>query len=101
MLGKTLAQYCPDDSLMTKEQKRIEAELTKFEENIWGDKARKDSLDSIAKVEANTPKAAKKAAKANRRTTTSEKKTVTKKPKKNASTSSSSAARVSVRRQRH
>ena len=101
MLGKTLAQYCPDDSLMTKEQKRIEAELTKFEENIWGDKARKDSLDSIAKVEANTPKAAKKAAKANRRTTTSEKKTVTKKPKTNASSSSSSAARVSVRRQRH
>lgn len=101
MLGKTLAQYCPDDSLMTKEQKRIEAELTKFEENIWGDKARKDTLDSIAKVEAKMPKAAKKAAKANRRKNTSEKNTVTKKPKSNASSSSPTAARVSVRRQRH
>ncbi len=101
MLGKTLAQYCPDDSLMTKEQKRIEAELTKFEENIWGDKARKDSLDSIAKAQANLPKAAKKAAKTNKRATTSTTKTVKKKPKSNASSNQPAAARVSVRRQRH
>ncbi len=34
---------------MAKEQKRIEAELAAFEKNIWGNQARKDSLDSIAK----------------------------------------------------
>jgi gliding motility associated protien GldN len=35
MLGQTLAQYCPTDSAMAKEQQRIEAELKAFEENIW------------------------------------------------------------------
>ncbi len=101
MLGKTLAQYCPDDSLVTKEQKRIEAELKNFEENIWGDKARKDSLDSIAKVEAAQPKS-KKAAKSNKRTSSATStKTVEKKPKVKTNTSSAPAARVSVRRQRH
>ena len=37
MLGRTLAQYCTTDSALTKEQKRIEAELAKFEKNIFGD----------------------------------------------------------------
>ena len=101
-LGKTLAQYCPTDSAMAKEQKRIEGELAKFEENIWGDKARKDSLDSIAKAIAADPKAAKKAAKANRRASGNSSATVTKQKKtKSSSSSASSSARVSVRRQRH
>ena len=30
LLGRTLAQYCPTDSAMAKEQKRIEDELLKF-----------------------------------------------------------------------
>ena len=34
MQGNTLAQYCPSDSAMAKEQKRIEAELAAFEKNI-------------------------------------------------------------------
>ena len=34
MLGRTLAQYCPNDSAMTKEQKRIEAELKEFEKHM-------------------------------------------------------------------
>lgn len=101
MLGKTLAQYCPDDSLVSKEQKRIEKELLNFEENIWGDKARKDSLDSIAKAEAAAPKAAKKAARSNKRAAATSAKTVEKKPKTKSESSSPSAARVSVRRQRH
>lgn len=104
MLGKTLAQYCPTDSAMASEQKRIEAELQKFESNIWGDQARKDSLDSIAKAEAANPKAAKKAAKANRRTaqaSANNTSTATKKTNTRTSSTSSSAARVSVRRQRH
>lgn len=101
MLGKTLAQYCPDDSLVSKEQKKIEKELLNFEENIWGDKARKDSLDSIAKAEAAAPKAAKKAARSNKRAAATSAKTVEKKPKTKSESSSPSAARVSVRRQRH
>ena len=101
MLGQTLAQYCPTDSAMAKEQKRIEAELKAFEENIWGDKARKDSLDSIAKVEAANPKAKK--SRVNRRSAGNSDTTVSKKPAKSSASSSgaSSAARVSVRRQRH
>ncbi len=100
MLGRTLAQYCPTDSAMAKEQKRIEAELKKFEENIFGDKAKKDSLDSIAKLDPKAARAAEKIAKKNRRTAgNDDKEKVSKKPK-TRSTSSSSSARVSVRRQR-
>lgn len=96
MLGRTLAQYCPTDSALAKEQRRIEGELAAFEKNIWGDQARKDSLDSIAKVEAKDKKSRK--AKTNRRASTSVKRS---KSKSKSSPSGSSAARVTVRRQRH
>lgn len=96
MLGKTLAQYCPTDSAMAAEQKKIEGELKAFEQNIFGDPARKDSLDSIAN--ANPTKAEKKAKKAARRGSTTR---VSKKQKESSSSSGSSAARVTVRRQRH
>ena len=106
MLGQTLAQYCPTDSAMQKEQQRIEAELKAFEENIWGDKARKDSLDSIAKVIQANPKAARKAAKANRRAAgAAGKNDATGVQKKSTnrrrSSATGSSARVSVRRERH
>ena len=39
MLGKTLAQYCPNDSAMAAEQKKIERELVAFEKTIYGDPA--------------------------------------------------------------
>ena len=105
MLGRTLRQYCPTDSAMTAEQKKIEGEITAFEKNIWGDPVRKDSLDSIAKAIAADPKAAKKARK-NRRNSSSassDNTTVSKKSKSSSSgsSSSSSSARISVRRQRH
>ena len=96
MLGRTLAQYCPTDSALAKEQKRIENELAAFEKNIWGDQARKDSLDSIAKAEVKDKKGKK--AKRNRRATTSVKK---RRSKSSSSLSGSPAARVTVRRQRH
>ena len=48
MLGRTLAQYCPTDSAMTAEQKKIEAELAAFEKNIFNAPEKKDTLDSIA-----------------------------------------------------
>lgn len=103
MLGQTLAQYCPTDSAMKKEQDRIEAELLSFEKNVWGDQARKDSLDSIANVKKDS-KASKTKKTTSRRTSSSEKTTVAKSSKttkQKSSSSSSSAARVSVRRQRH
>ena len=101
MLGRTLAQYCPTDSAMANEQKRIEAELVAFEKNIWGDQARKDSLDSIAKLKED-PKA-KKALKKNRRAErkSKEAKVKTRRSSGSSSSSGSSPARVSVRRQRH
>lgn len=100
MLGKTLAQYCPDDSAMTKEQKRIEAELTAFEKNIWGDQARKDSLDSIAKLDKKQLKATKKNRRAGGDTTT-KKVSKTRRSSSSPKSSSGSAARVTVRRERH
>jgi hypothetical protein len=96
--GKTLAQIVGNDSTkLSAEQKRIEAELEQFEKNLWGDQAKKDSLDSIAKAQKDV-KGTKKAK--NRRaggSTTKKEKSVKSRP----TASSSSAARVSVRRQRH
>ena len=99
VLGKTLAQLAGGDSTKyTKEQQRIEAELEAFRNNIFGDKHKRDSLDSIANANPENVKAAAKKArkakakaeKANRRSRSS-----------SGESSGSSAARVSVRRQRH
>ena len=100
LLGRTLAQYCPTDDAMAKEQKRIEDELLKFSKNIYGDQARKDSLDSIAKIDPKLAKKAARKAKTSRRSSTSTVKVKSSSSSKSSS-SGSSAARVSVRRQRH
>ena len=97
MLGKTLAQYCPNDTALAKEQKRIEAELKAFEQNIFGDKARKDSLDSISKIDPKTLKAMKKGKTAKSKSSVRKSKS----SKSSGGSSSSGTARVSVRRQRH
>ena len=108
MLGKTLAQYCPTDSALQKEQQRIEGELKAFEEKIFGDKQRKDSLDSISRLTTADLKAARKARKGKggdeatvkQKSTSSSRRTkAAKAPKSSASSSGSS--RMSVRRQRH
>ena len=97
MLGKTLAQYCPNDTALAKEQQRIEAELKAFEQNIFGDKARKDSIDSIAKMDPKELKALRKG-----KTPKAAKSSVRKsKTRTSGGGSSSGSARVSVRRQRH
>ena len=107
MLGRTLAQYCPTDSAMAKEQARIEAELQQFEKTVWGDQAKKDSLDSIANAKAVAEKGAKKAkAKTARQRSSSgtESKPAAKsnsKATKPKSSGTASSARVSVRRERH
>lgn len=98
MLGKTLAQYCSSDSAMSKEQKKIEAELAAFEKNLWGDQAKKNSLDSIAKLDKKNVKGVKK----NRRSSSGKSSGSTVKNRRQRSSSpSTSAARVSVRRERH
>ncbi|WP_314126978.1 gliding motility protein GldN [Segatella maculosa] len=96
MQGKTLAQYCNTDSALNKEQRRIESEIASFEKNIWGDQARKDSLDSISRLDRKQLKAVR--AKGQRAATSLR--------RSRRSTSGSSApvagsARVTVRRQRH
>lgn len=97
MLGKTLAQVAGGDTAkLSREQSRIEKEIERFEQNVWGDKARKDSLDSIAKLDKKELKAVKSKNK-NRRTTL----TTVKRTRRSSSPSTSSAARVTVRRQRH
>ena len=95
-MGKTLAQIAGNDSTkLTAEQKRIEAELEAFRNNIFGDKAKRDSLDSLAMAD---PKAAKKL----QRSRSSQKTTATKTKKaKSSSSRSSSGGSMSVRRQRH
>ena len=96
MLGKTLAQYCPTDSAMAAEQKKIERELTDFEKTIYGDQARRDSLDSIA-----ASKEAEKAPKKMGRSRRSASVGSVRRTRRPASNSSSGPARVTVRRERH
>lgn len=114
MQNRSLQQQFPSDSLLRKEQSRIEKEMADFEEHIW--KERVDSVelarkDSIAAAEAakkprgirssRTPAKegdAAKAPRSQRRTSVATKKEKT----PSASSGGGSAApRVSVRRQRH
>ena len=99
MLGRTLAQYCPDDSSMVKEQRRIEQELLDFEKNIFGDQVKKDSLDSIAKVQTDAKGKKEKKTKRTARSRSGEEKV--KAPRSSSSSSAATPARVSVRRERH
>lgn len=119
LLGKTLAQYCTNDSAMAKEQKRIEAELAAFEKNVWGDQAKKDSLDSIAQAknlkegnvkrknrrgssglsassDSSTSSSSSKSSKSSRTKSSS-----VRNRRANSSSSSVAPARVTVRRERH
>lgn len=96
-LGKTLAQIAGEDSTKyTAEQRRIEAELEAFRQNLFGDKAKKDSIDSLATAD---PKALK-GSKSKKSEKTARVKTKRERSS-SSSSSSSSAARVSVRRERH
>lgn len=101
MLGKTLSQVVGNDSVkLSKEQRRIENEIAQFEKSMWGNPARKDSLDSIAKLDTKALKADRKV----RRTRRSNDNGTTvrnRRAQSSSSSSSSGTARVTVRRQRH
>lgn len=99
MLGRTLSQEYPTDSAMANAQKRIEAEIKLFEKNMWGDQARKDSLDSIAKLNPKDVKS--KRVKRNRRAAGKKSTVKSSRSRRTSSSSSNSPARVTVRRQRH
>lgn len=117
---RLLSNYCPDDSAMTREQKRIEKQLNDVQEHVYG----RDSVyyaklraDSLAQAEADSIAAAGKTAKTPRRTTntrrttssnrrTTTTKTSTPKVKKQKNKSATTKPKragggLSVRRQRH
>lgn len=97
MLGQTLAQVAGGDTAkLSREQMRIEHEIENFEKAMWGNQARKDSLDSIAHLD----KKDKKALRRNRRARGGSRAKV-KNRRSSSASSGSSAARISVRRQRH
>ena len=98
--GKTLIQLCDGDTTkLSAEQKRIEKELEAFRKNIFGDPAKKDSLDSLANINPQNLKAKQKAA----RKSSSSRRTKAGKSKSggNSTSPANSSARVTVRRQRH
>ena len=100
MLGKTLAQEVGSDSVrLSKAQQRIDNEIAAFESKIWGDQAKKDSLDSIAKLDPKALKSSKKTPRVRRSSARTER--VKSKRGQTPQTVSSGAARVTVRRQRH
>jgi len=93
-LGKTLAQIAGNDSTkLTSEQKRIEKELETFRNNIFGDKAKRDSLDSIASIDPKQTKVKKE-----RKSRSS---SASRSKGSKSSSGGSSSPRVSVRRERH
>lgn len=97
MLGQTLAQVAGGDTAkLSREQMRIEHEIENFEKAMWGNQARKDSLDSIAHLDKKDKKALRK----NRRARGGSRAKV-KNRRSSSASSGSSAARISVRRQRH
>ena len=99
MLGKTLAQVAGNDSTkLSAEQKRIEKELETFRNNIFGDKQKRDSLDSIANLD---PKVVKKMKRTTSASSDTKAEKATKTKTRRAKSSGSSGGTVSVRRQRH
>lgn len=101
MLGKTLAQEAGGDSIkLSKEQQRIDKEIATFESRLWGDQAKKDSLDSIAKLDPKALKGSKKTPRVRRASARTERVKSSRNRVPQTSTTSG-AARVTVRRQRH
>ncbi len=98
MLGKTLAQVAGDDAdKLTEEQKRIEAEITAFEESIYGAKPSPEEPTEDSTEATKTEKTKKSSSSARATKTSKSEKTKTLK----STSSTSTTARVSARRERH
>lgn len=90
------------DDAAKKEQEKIEKELLAFERSMYGHTPQRDSLDSIAKVQPEEEKVARKSKTPSRSSRSSRTKTEkTKTAKSSSGGGSGSQARISVRRQRH
>lgn len=101
LLGKTLAQEVGGDSVkLSKEQQRIDKEIAAFESRIWGDPAKKDSLDSIARLVPTASRSSKKTPRVRRASARAERVKASH-TRASQTISASGAARVTVRRQRH
>ena len=107
MQNRSLQQYCATDSLLKKEQTRIEKQITDFEEHIWRtpvdsvEQARRDSIAALnlkGKKAGKAAEASSSAARSSRRAASSSKK---EKSGGGSSGGGNGAPRVSVRRQRH
>ena len=96
--GKTLLQLCDGDTAkLSAEQKRIEAELEAFHKTIFGDPAKRDSLENLAMQSKGSKKVKTKSASLKTAKASKTRKSST----TSSSSSSNSSARVTVRRQRH
>lgn len=95
--GRTLAQYCPTDSAMAKEQKNIEAQLAGVEDALWNSQLPQDTAatDSTSLAAGDNDKDKKK--KSRRQSRRSE---VKEKKSSSRSSGGSSAPKATVRRQR-
>lgn len=110
MLNQTLAQYCPNDSAIVKEQKKIEGQLESFEKNLWITTQTKPETAKDSTAVASNDVKEKKVAKTNSKkkgrdkavatTSSSGGKSAKVKKSSSKSSNSSSGPRVSVRRQR-
>jgi len=105
MQNRSLQQYCATDSLLKKEQGRIEKEMSDFEAHIWStpvdsvELARRDSIAAAsAKGKKNKSSNSSSAARTSRRSSSA---SSGKEKSSGSSRGSSGAPRVSVRRQRH
>ena len=85
------------DEAAKREQAKIEKELEAFERGVFGHTPQRDSLDSIAKIQADNEKVSKKS----KRSRSRSRSVKSKKSKSSSEGGSSSTARITVRRQRH
>ncbi len=86
------------DEAAKKEQAKIEKELKVFERSMFGHTAKRDSLDSIAKIQVDNDKVTKKKSSKSRSRSRSAR---AKRSKSSSDGGSSSSPRITVRRQRH
>lgn len=109
---RILANYCRDDSTLTKEQRRIDREMVDFQDRVWGrdsvamakKAAEQAAADSLSAAEKGAKGTKTRRALGRRTTTVSTSKTKTSKTTKSKTTKSSSSkskGTYSVRRQRH
>lgn len=92
---RLIANYCPDDEAVKKEQQRIERQLTDVQEHTWGrDSAYYARLraDSLAQAQADSLAAAGKASRTARRTTTARRPATTSRRTTSVSSKSKSTA---------